>query len=149
MAFIYTQLPYSHLKHFTAIPMQTMVTTTITNTGCHRFPAGSPSEADFISCIPCVRGNNLTIFCSIPGITSSGTVAPENISIGKYRTLAITLAIFVSFAIPPTIIPILKVETNVRSQLPINAGQLPRRSTPQKQAAAGKRRTIEARAYNT
>ena len=53
-------------------------------------------------------------------MTSKGNVAPENISIGKYNTLAITLAVLVFFAMPPTIIPMLKVDTIVSSQLPRN-----------------------------
>ena len=46
---------------------------------------------------------------NIPGITSKGSVAPEKISMGKYKRQAITLAIFSFFAMPPTSIPMLKI----------------------------------------
>ena len=55
------------------------------------------------------------------GITSKGSVAPEKISIGKYKIQAITLALFIFLAIPPTNRPILKVDTIVKSQLPKNS----------------------------
>ena len=85
---------YSHLKNLTAIPVQTIATADITTTGSHQFSAGKPRNADFISSIPCVNGNMLTIFCIMGGITSKGRVAPEKISIGKYKMQAITLALF-------------------------------------------------------
>lgn len=61
------------------------------------------------------------MLCTTFGIASSGSVAPENIKVGKYKIQAITLALFVFLATPPTIIPILKVETIVSVQLPKNA----------------------------
>ena len=82
---------------------------------------------DFISCMPWVKGNTLIIFCTLSGITSKGRVAPEKISMGKYSTQAITLAFLVFLAIPPTIMPMLNVESTVRSQLPANPPQKPRR----------------------
>ena len=96
------------------------VTDDITTIGSHIFAAGKPRNVNFISQIPWVSGKTLTIFCIAVGITSKGSVAPEKINIGKYRTQAITLAFFEFFAMPPTIIPILKVDIIVRSQLPKN-----------------------------
>lgn len=85
---------YSHLKNLTAIPVQTIATVDIIMTGSHLFSSGKPRNADFISSIPCVNGNMLTIFCIMGGITSKGRVAPEKISIGRYKMQAITLALF-------------------------------------------------------
>ena len=105
--------------------MQTTVTAAKTVTGSNTFRTGKPRNADFISIMPCVSGKKLTIFCIKPGITSNGSVAPEKISIGKYKTQAITLALFEFFATPPTIIPILSVDNIVSSQLPKKADQEP------------------------
>jgi hypothetical protein len=68
---------------------------------------------------------------------------------GKYKRQAITLAIFSFFAMPPTIIPMLKVETRVRSQLPKNAAGLMGSLTPQNTAAIGKTKAMETAAYST
>ena len=65
-----------------------------TTTGIQICSTNCPKEVAFISWIPWVSGNRETIFCITPGMTSKGSVAPENISIGKYSALAITLAIF-------------------------------------------------------
>ena len=114
-----------------------IVTASITRTGSHTFESGVPKKAAFISWIPCVIGKNCTTVCIPFGITSKGRVAPENISIGKYRIQAITLAVSAFLAIPPTIIPILKVETIVKDQLPINVSHDPCTSTFQKSIATG------------
>ena len=74
---------------------------------------------------PSGRGNRLTAFCMIRGMTSSGSVVPEKISIGKYSREAIIPACLEFFATPPTSIPMLKVESMVSSQLPRNAGTEP------------------------
>ena len=116
---------YSHLKHLIEIPKQIRVTALMIITGSNAFSSGIPRNAAFISCIPCVNGKTLIIFCIIIGITSKGSVAPENISMGKYRIQAITLALFMFFAIPPTNNPILKVDTIVKSQLPKNKRKEP------------------------
>ena len=50
-------------------------------------------------------------------MTSKVRVVPEKINIGKNNKQAMTLALFEFFAIPPTIIPILKVDIIVSSQL--------------------------------
>lgn len=71
-------------------------------------------EALFKSFIPCVNGNKSATFCNACGITSYGSVAPEKISIGKYKILATTLAILVFLATPPTINPILNIEIITR-----------------------------------
>jgi len=44
-------------------------------------------------------------------------VAPEKISIGKYSKLAITPAILLFFAMPPTIIPIENIDTAIDKRL--------------------------------
>lgn len=101
---------YSHLKHLIATAEQIAVIINIITIGIIIFSTDCPKIADFSIFIPCVSGNTSTMFFIIFGITSYGIVAPENISIGKYNTLAITPAIFESFDIPPTIIPILNIE---------------------------------------
>ena len=58
------------------------------------------------------------IFCIAAGITSNGSVVPEKISIGKYKIQAMTLALFIFLAIPPTNRPMLNVDTIVSNQLP-------------------------------
>ena len=62
---------------------------------------------------------------------------------------AITLAIFEFFAMPPTIIPILKVDTIVRNQLPKNAGHEPCIDTFQISMAAGMSVSIDTAEYRT
>lgn len=57
-------------------------------------------------------------------------------SMGKYRMQAITLAFLAFFAIPPAIIPMLKADTIVKSQLPVNASHKPCISTFQNKIAA-------------
>ena len=91
----------------------------------------------------------LTIFCITVGITSNGSVAPEKINMGKYKMQAITLALFEFFAIPPTIIPMLRVDTIVISQLPKNASQEPLILTFQISIAVGTRVSIDTRQYTT
>ena len=98
----------------------------ITIIGNMELSSVTPRNIAFISWIPWVRGNTLIIFCMISGMTSKGNVAPEKMSMGKYRIQAITLALLAFLAIPPTIMPILNVERTVRSQLPINPIQEPR-----------------------
>lgn len=139
----------SHLKNFTAILVHITVTAAITATGIHPFFVVKPRKADFISSMPCVSGKTLTIFCIAGGITSKGSVVPEKISIGKYKTQAITLALFEFFATPPTIIPILNVDTIVKSQLPKNAGSEPFILTFHISIAAGKRVIIDTIQYKT
>lgn len=92
-------------------------------------------------------GKTLTIFCISAGITSNGSVAPEKISIGKYKIQAITLALFEFLAIPPTIIPILRTDTIVSSQLPKNANHEPLILTFHISIAAGIRVSIDTRQY--
>ena len=70
-------------------------------------------------------------------MTSKGRVVPEKINIGKYNKQAITFALFEFFAIPPTIIPILKVDIIVNSQLPKNVNHEPCIVTFQKIIATG------------
>ena len=91
--------------------MQMMTIVAIKTTGNRILSTSNPKEAAFISFIPCVRGKMFANFCNIAGITSYGNVAPENISIGKYNTLATTPAIFVFGAMPPTIMPMLNMDT--------------------------------------
>ena len=105
---------YSHLKHFMEIPKQIRVTAPITTTGIRAFSIGNPRNAAFINWIPCVIGKTLMIFCMETGITSKGSVVPEKISMGKYKRQAITLAVFIFLAIPPTNRPMLNVDTIVQ-----------------------------------
>ena len=86
------------MKHLIATPEQITVTASITNSGIHTFESGVPKKVDFISWMPCVIGKNCTIVCIPFGITSKGKVAPENMSIGKYRIQAITLAVLVFYS---------------------------------------------------
>ena len=65
------------------------------------------------------------IFCIAAGITSNGSVVPEKISIGKYKIQAMTLALFIFLAIPPTNRPMLNVDTIVSNQLPKNKSKEP------------------------
>lgn len=126
-----------------------IVTAAITTIGNQAFSIGKPRKADFINRIPCVIGKTHTIFCITAGITSKGSVAPEKINIGKYRIQAITLALFEFFAIPPTIIPILRVDTIVSSQLPKYADHEPRILTFHISIAVGMSVSIDARQYTT
>ena len=116
---------YSHLKHFTAIPEQAKVTHSITMIGNKEFSTVRPRNVAFIIWMPWVKGNTLIILCMASGIISKGKVAPEKMSMGKYRTQAITLALLAFLAMPPTIMPMLNVERTVRSQLPANPLQAP------------------------
>ena len=75
---------------------------------------GSPNVEALISLIPCVRGRISAIFWSEEGMISYGRVAPEKINIGKYNKLAITPALLVSLATPPTIIPMLNIDSITR-----------------------------------
>lgn len=79
------------------------------------FSIGKAKKVHFNSLIPCVNGSTSAIFCNAVGITSYGKVAPEKISIGKYRILATVLAILVLGDIPPTIIPILNIDNMTRT----------------------------------
>ena len=92
---------------------------------------------------PCVNGKIPIIFCMAAGMTSKGSVAPEKISIGKYRIQAATLALLVFFAIPPTNNPILKVDSIVKSQLPKNKRKDPCILIFQNSMAAGNRVIID------
>lgn len=65
----------------------------ITTTGTSTISMVNPKDDAFNNFIPCVKGKTFTTFCSAGGITSYCSVAPENISIGKYNILAITPAI--------------------------------------------------------
>lgn len=147
--FVPSNIAYSHLKNLTAIPVQITVTATITTTGNHTFSISKPRKVDFISWIPCVNGKMLTIFCMAVGIISKGSVAPEKINIGKYKIQAITLALFEFAATPPTIIPILRVDTIVSNQLPINANQEPLILTFHISVATGISVSIDIRQYTT
>ena len=93
-----------------AMPPQTTVTTAMIAIGNQTDSNGRPNEVAFSNLIPCVKGKTSAIFCNADGITSQGKVAPEKMSIGKYRRLAATLAVFVSGATPPTISPMLNIE---------------------------------------
>ena len=84
-----------------AIAVQMAVTASMTQTGRRIFPWASPKKVFFIRVMPWVRGNRLTSFCMAWGITSTGRVVPEKISMGKYKTDAITLACLEFLAIPP------------------------------------------------
>lgn len=97
----------------------------MTNTDNHKESTAIPNDAAFISRMPCVSGNTITTFLNGSGMISNGNVVPEKINIGKYNALAITLAIFAFLAIPPTIMPILRIDSTVRIQLPINANRFP------------------------
>ena len=108
-----------------ASPVQRSITTIITVTGIKTFPVLTPKKECFIRVIPWVSGNRLTIFRIAPGMTSTGSVVPENTSMGKYSSDAMTPACLVFLATPPTSIPILSVDSMVSSQLPTNAGTLP------------------------
>ena len=79
----------------------------------------------------------------VMGITSKGSVVPEKISMGKYKIQAITLALFIFLAIPPTNNPILKVDTIVKSQLPKNNSKAPCILISQNSMAARNRVSIE------
>lgn len=116
---------YSHLKYFMATPKQMSVTAIIVRIGNHPFSSGKARKVDFMSWMPCVSGKRRMIACIVPGKTSKGSVAPEKSNIGKYKMQAITLVLLVFLAKPPTIIPILRVDIIVSSQLPIQAIQDP------------------------
>ena len=127
---------YSHLKKRTASPEQTTVTPAITATGSKTFSPVSPRKVFFISAIPCVKGKKLTHFCITFGITSTGSVVPEKISIGKYRRLVAT---FIDFAVrhrAATRRPIENIETIVSSHTPAKASTLPLIRCPEITAAA-------------
>ena len=96
------------------------VTALRTVTGSSAFSIGNPRNAAFMSWIPSVSGKRQTSFCIAAGITSKGSVVPEKISMGKYKIQAVTLALFVFLASPPTSKPILSVDSIVKSQLPKN-----------------------------
>ena len=53
---------YSHLKHFTATPIQITVTAPITAAGTQRPPVGRPREVAFIIWMPWVSGKMDTTF---------------------------------------------------------------------------------------
>lgn len=72
---------------------------------------GRPKAVPFSNFIPCVSGSISANFCKAVGMISYGSVAPENISIGKYKILATVLAVFMFGAIPPTIIPMLNIDS--------------------------------------
>lgn len=116
---------YSHLKKRIATPEQITVTPSITRTGRIGLGIESPKNVAFISSIPCVNGKSRTTLCMAFGITSIGSVVPENTSMGKYRMEAMTPARLLFFATPPTSMPMLRVEIMVKSQLPRKAGRLP------------------------
>ena len=81
------------------------------------------------------------------GITSKGSVAPEKISMGKYKIQAITLALFMFLAIPPTNRPMLNVDTIVKNQLPKNKRKEPCILIFQNSIATGKRVRIDTTQY--
>ena len=74
---------YSQRKNRMASPLQTTVTPTITQTGSRTVPVPIPRNACFIIVMPCVSGKKPTIFCIAFGMTSTGSVVPEKISMGK------------------------------------------------------------------
>ena len=117
---MFNYICYSHLKHLTAIPKQIIIMVPITAMGKRTFSVGNPRNVAFINCMPCVNGKIPIIFCIATGITSNGSVAPEKISMGKYKRHEITLALFIFLATPPTSKPILNVDTIVSIQLPKN-----------------------------
>ena|SRR5699024_10010661 len=113
-SFVFLLLLYSHLKNLTAIPPQIIIRVTMTTRGSHATSIGKPSEAALSNLIPCVSGRISAILCNAVGITSYGSVAPEKINIGKYKMLATILATFMLGATPPTITPMLNVESITR-----------------------------------
>ena len=106
--------------------MQITAITNIIRTETKTLPFSKPKEAVFNNLIPCVKGKIFEIFCKAVGMISYGKVAPENISIGKYRILAIIPAILVFGAIPPTISPILNMDTITKKYPPRNVTIEPR-----------------------
>jgi hypothetical protein len=99
--------------------------TLITMIGIRTPVIGKPNEVAFKSFIPWVSGKRFEAFCSPDGIISYGKVAPEKINIGKYSRLAIMPACFALAAMPPTMIPMLKMENITRRKLPENPNREP------------------------
>lgn len=130
-----------------ASPVQRSITTIITVTGIKTLPVLTPKKECFIREIPWVSGAKLTTFCMAWGITSTGSVVPENTSMGKYSSDAMTPACLVFLATPPTSIPILSVDSMVSSQLPTNVRTLPWIRTFQNRPAAAARVRSEAAQY--
>lgn len=92
---------YSHLKKRIAAPAQMTVTPSITRIGNIGPDIESPKNVAFINSIPWVSGKSRTTLCMALGITSMGSVVPENTSMGKYRMDAMTPACLLFFATPP------------------------------------------------
>ena len=74
---------YSQRKKRTERTAHSAVRPSITHTGVRTLPAPTPRKAFFIIVIPCVSGKKLTILCITGGMTSTGSVVPEKMSIGK------------------------------------------------------------------
>ena len=74
---------YSQRKKRTARIVQIAVTASMTQIGDRTLPVPIPKNVCFISVMPCVSGKKLTILCIMGGMTSTGSVVPEKISIGK------------------------------------------------------------------
>ena len=90
------------MKKRIAIAVQISARPIINAIGNQRISSEVPRDADFKSLMPCVSGIMSAAFCSVAGIISYGSVTPEKMSMGKYSTLARTLAILMFGATPPT-----------------------------------------------
>ncbi len=139
---------YSHLKYFMEIPPHTIVITTIRITGKRTVSTGSPNDVAFSNLIPCVSGKIAEKFCSASGIIAYGKVAPEKINIGKYKTLATMLAILAFGAMPPTIVPILNMDTITRINAAKNNSTEPFILKSKNKKATIKVRISDATAYS-
>lgn len=140
-------LHYSHLKNLIATNEQISAIATITQIGNRILSIGNPKVADFNILIPCVNGKKSTIFCIVFGITSYGSVAPEKISIGKYNALAIMPATLEFLAMPPTIMPMLNIETITNIHPRINSNMLPCILKPKNIVPTAKSVSKEIKAY--
>lgn len=127
--------------------MQTTAMPTIIITGITMSDAGKPREAALRSLMPCVSGRISDIFWRADGITSYGSVAPEKINIGKYKMLAITPAILVFGATPPTIMPMLNIDSMTNRYPPRKSLQEPNRENPKNILAAANKRTNDTIEY--
>ena len=126
--------------------LHTSVIKSITITGTMTLLDARPRLAFFRIFIPCVKGIMSAIFWSVAGIISYGNVAPEKISIGKYKRLAIIPAVFGFFETPPAIIPMLNIVSITKKYPARNSARLPFILKPKKQKATMNRLTKDASA---
>ena len=105
---------YSHLKHLTAIPPQTRVTSSMITIGSPACSNGSTRNVAFMSWMPWIIGKTPTNLCTNSGMTSNGSVAPEKISMGKYN-----IRYFINHSKPPVFLSSPYVSTKIIS--PISA----------------------------